>query len=45
MLNKVEKISELSTNIIEVVLWALTDIKYKCRGNSLEYFYSQDDEI
>lgn len=45
ILSNIEEFSDFSTNIIEYIIWAINGVRYKCRANNLEYFYSQDDEI
>jgi phosphate transport system protein len=45
VLSNIEQFSDFSTNISENVLWALSAIKYKCRGTNLEYFYSYEEEL
>ncbi|HOO73938.1 MAG TPA: PhoU domain-containing protein [Tepiditoga sp.] len=45
ILSNLEKFCDFTTNITENIIWSLTGIKYKCRGQELEYFYSMEDDL
>ena len=44
ILNNIETFSDLTTNLSEDIIWALTGDLFKCRDNEMELFYSLGEE-
>ena len=44
ILSNIEHFSDMSTNIAENIVFAITGNKYRCRKNSLDLFFSVEEE-